>query len=78
MRGWAKLPKWGRDALSRNILTDLIKRSQRMAQVTEGWQTQYALFARGGFTAALQQEAQETGSRLISLSELEQQLAEAE
>jgi hypothetical protein len=68
--------KWGRDALSRNVLTDLLKRSQWMPQVAEGWQTQYALFARGRFTDALAQEVQESGSRLISLSQMEQLLAE--
>jgi uncharacterized protein len=67
--------KWGRDALSRNVLTDLLKRSQRMPQVAEGWQTQYALFARGGFTDSLAQAAQESGSRLISLSQMEELLA---
>ena len=66
--------KWGRDALSRRLLPDLVKRSQRMPQVVEGWTTQYALFARAGFTEALQQEAAATGVRLISLEQLEQTL----
>jgi AAA+ ATPase superfamily predicted ATPase len=66
--------KWGRDALSRRLLPDLIKRSQRMPQIAEGWTTQYALFARTGFTEALQQEAAATGALLISLEQLEQTL----
>lgn len=68
--------KWGREALSRHVLTDLVERSRRMAPVAEGWQTQYVVFARGGFTAALQREAQETGARLVSLDDLEGMLAE--
>lgn len=68
--------KWGRDALGRRTLTDLVTRSQRMTQVAEGWQTQYTLFARGGFTAALVQEARETGARLVSLDDLEHLLLE--
>ena len=68
--------KWGRDALSRRLLPDLIKRSQRMPQVTEGWQTQYALFARTGFTEALQQEARETNALLISLTQIEETLSQ--
>ncbi len=66
--------KWGRDTLSRHLLPDLVKRSQRMPQVAEGWTTQYALFARTGFTEALQQEAADTGALLISLEQLEQLL----
>ena len=59
--------KWGRQKVGRHLLTDLIKRSQRMPQVAAGWQTQYALFAREGFTPALQQEAEATNTRLVSL-----------
>lgn len=66
--------KWGRAPLERQLLTDLKQRSQRMPQVTAGWQTQYALFARAGFSDALHQEAQQTGARLISLAQLEQTL----
>ncbi len=66
--------KWGRDTLSRRLLPDLIKRSQRMPQVAEGWETQYALFARPGFTEALQLEALETNALLISLAQIEQTL----
>ena len=66
--------KWGRDSLRRHLLTDLIQRSQRMPQVAEGWTIQYALFARQGFTAALQQEAKDTNTLLISLQQLEEKL----
>jgi uncharacterized protein len=66
--------KWGREPLSRHLLPDLIKRSQRMPQVAAGWRAQYALFARAGFTEALQTEAAERGAALISLQELEEGL----
>ncbi len=66
--------KWGRGALSRNVLTDLVKRSQRMPQVAEGWTVQYALFAREGFTDALRQEAERMDANLISLAQREQAL----
>jgi len=56
------------------VLIDLIKRSQRMPQVAEGWQTQYALFARAGFTDATREEARIPNARLVDLSELEQGL----
>jgi len=45
--------KWGEGQIGRNVLTDLITRSQRMPQVSEpGWKVQYGLFSREGFTAA--------------------------
>jgi uncharacterized protein len=64
--------KWGKDSVSRAILTDLIRRSQRMPQVAEGWQVQYALFSREGFTAAAAQLARELNVRLVTLDEMEQ------
>lgn len=63
--------KWGRKPLSRNILTDLVNRSQRMPQVAEGWQTQYVLFARVGFTDPLKEYAKSLDAKLISLIQLE-------
>jgi hypothetical protein len=33
--------KRGRDKLSRRLMPDLVRRSQRMPQVAEGWSTQY-------------------------------------
>jgi uncharacterized protein len=69
--------KWGREMLSRRVLTDLIQRSQRMPQVAEGWSTQYVLFAREGFTEALQEEARMRNAILISLAQLEKTLRNA-
>lgn len=69
--------KWGRKPLSRNILTDLVERSQRMSQVAEGWQTQYVLFAREGFTDTMQEYANSIDALLISLDQIESTLMEA-
>ncbi len=69
--------KWGRKPLSRNILTDLVQCSQRMPQVAEGWQTQYVLFAREGFTDALQEYAHSLDALLISLDQIKGTLLEA-
>ncbi len=66
--------KWGDRPVPREVLTDLVKRSQRMPQVAEGWQTQYILFARAGFTDATRDAARALNARLVDLSELEQGL----
>ncbi|MEM7802210.1 MAG: ATP-binding protein [Chloroflexota bacterium] len=66
--------KWGVGDLSRHILTDLVKRSQRMPQVEDGWQTEYLLFAREGFSDATEAYAQELGAILVSLERLEKDL----
>lgn len=63
--------KWGREKLDPDVLADLIRRSQRMPQVAEGWQTRYILFAREGFTRELHQTAKAQGTRLVSLKQLE-------
>lgn len=69
--------KWGTDVLARNILMDLIKRSQRMPQMVQGWNVQYGLFAREDFTEATKQAARELGVRLINLEQLEADLIHA-
>ncbi|MFO7698332.1 MAG: ATP-binding protein [Anaerolineae bacterium] len=69
--------KWGTGSISRTVLTDLVRRSQRMPQVAEGWAVDYALFAREGFSDATREAAREMGARLISLSEMEQTMVEA-
>jgi AAA+ ATPase superfamily predicted ATPase len=70
--------KWGAGNVERNVLTDLVARSQRMPQTVEpGWRVQYGLFAREGFTDATVRAAKEMGARLVDLSELEDRLTEA-
>jgi uncharacterized protein len=70
--------KWGEGQIGRNVLTDLVTRSQRMPQVSEpGWKVQYGLFSRAGFTAATVAAARETEARLVSLPQLEAALIAA-
>jgi hypothetical protein len=54
------------------MLTSLIKRSQRMPVVAEGWNVQYALFSRESFTDATQELAKDLGVRLVTLGEMEE------
>ena len=69
--------KWGVGPVSRRVLTDLVRRSQRMPQVSAGWPVEYGLFAREGFTPATREEAERTGARLVDLAELERALVDA-
>ncbi len=69
--------KWGDEPVSRSILTNLIERSKRMPAVADGWQVEYALFARTGFTAATRQAALDIGARLIELEPMEQAMHRA-
>ncbi len=69
--------KWGKGTLSRQVLTDLVKRSQRMPQVETGWSVEYVLFAREKFSEAAQTAANEIGARLVPLPEIEQMLVSA-
>jgi len=66
--------KWGEGTIARSVLTDLIERSQRMPQVAEGWTTEYAVFARAGFSDALRETAVDIGAHLVPLTDLEQTL----
>ena len=68
---------WGEEPLPSSALTDLIKCSQRMRQVAEGWPVEYALFSRGGFTDAVRQSAKQAGARLVDLPQLERALVHA-
>ncbi len=43
--------KWGRGTLGRKVLTDLVERSRRRPQVTEGWSTEHAVYGRGSRAA---------------------------
>lgn len=70
--------KWGTGPIGRDVLSDLIARSQRLTQVTEtGWQVQYGLFSRHGFTPATIAMAKELKARLVSLPQMEQTLTAA-
>lgn len=63
--------KWGDKPVAEKILKDLFERSQRMPQVAQGWQTDYVLFARKGFTPALTRLAATRGVRLVTLADIE-------
>lgn len=63
--------KWGTGALGRNVLADLVARSQRMPEIAQGWTVDYVLFSRGGFADATRQHAAEIGTRLVTLAEVE-------
>lgn len=69
--------KWGDKPIGREVLTDLMARSQKMPAVSEGWQTQYVLFARAGFTDATREMARTAKARLVDLAELERDLQTA-
>lgn len=70
--------KWGRKPLSCSILTDLVQRSQRMPQVSEGWNLQYVLFALKGFAEAVAEHAKSIGAMLVSLEHIESTLLKAQ
>ena len=70
--------KWGKGLVGRKVVTDLIKRSTRMPQTGEGWDVEYVLFAREGFTDAAHMVAQELKARLVTLNEIERQLIAAQ
>jgi hypothetical protein len=68
--------KWEAGVVSHKVLTDLVERSKRMPQVSEGWAVEYALFAREGFSDATRKTASEMGARLITCAEMEQVMVE--
>jgi hypothetical protein len=68
--------RWAAGAMPRGNLSDLVSCSQRMPQVKAGWQVEYGLFARAGFTPAARAEAGRIGARLVGLEELEQALVD--
>jgi len=69
--------KWGRGAVKRKVLTDLVERSQKIPRVAQGWQVQYVLLAREGFTEATRAAADEVGAFLVTLPEMEETLVAA-
>ena len=66
--------KWVRQKLGRSILNDLVERSQKMPQVSAGWDVQYVLFSRDGFTEPTQKAASEIGAILVDPRHLEDTL----
>ncbi len=70
---------WQSRLLPERALDDLLRRSRRIPQVAAGdWKVQHVLFARGGFTPALERAASRHGARLIGLDQIERDLIAAE
>jgi AAA+ ATPase superfamily predicted ATPase len=66
--------KWVKGKLGRSVLSDLVERSQKMPQVGAGWDVQYVLFSRDGFTEPIQKAADEIGAILVDPRGLEDTL----
>jgi hypothetical protein len=63
--------KWGTEAVGRKVLTDLVAKAPRVVpDGGEGWTVHYALFARAGFTDAVQAEAARHQVLLVDLERL--------
>ncbi len=68
--------KWGLDGIDRQIVRELIeqKKPKVLAGLPDGgdgWQVHYAIFARGGFTAAARQELNKVSGTAVDLDMLE-------
>lgn len=66
--------KWGEGDIKNFVLTDLLTRAQKMPQVAHGWQADYALFAREGFTEATQATAKALKIQLVTATQVEDDL----
>ena len=68
--------KWGLDGIDRQIVRELIeqKKPKVLAGLPDGgdgWQVHYAIFARGGFSAAARQELNKVSGTAVDLDMLE-------
>ncbi len=73
--------KWGSDAVSQEVVRDLIegkapKLLQALPEEGHGWQVHYALFSRAGFTPAAQTLAKQYRAVLVDLHRLDRDLSE--
>lgn len=66
--------KWTQRPIGTNILTDLQRKAQRLIGTEAGWQLQFALFAKSGFSPDLQQLAADQGVLLVTPDHLMQEL----
>ncbi len=72
--------KWGTGTVSRSVVRDLIETKtakvlKDLPKQGEGWRVHYAFFARAGFTAAAQTEAESAQAHLVALERLDVDLA---
>ena len=62
--------KWSSKMVGENIMDDLLRKANALTSEQAQQQMHYILFARSGFTSALQTRSQRDGVRLITLGEL--------
>jgi len=62
--------KWGVDAVGRSVIRELVEKAPKVVP-GEGWQVNFAYFARAGFTDAAREEAQMLGALLVDLETLD-------
>ncbi len=70
--------KWGTDTVGRSVLRELLDKTplvmRSLPEGGAGWAMHLALFARAGFTAAAQAEAQAYHAMLVDLARLDEGL----
>ena len=63
--------KWGKQAVGREVVETLRRKTDNVLPPQVDWRVHYALFARAGFTPAARVSGQERGAQLVTLAELE-------
>lgn len=66
--------KWGKQAVARDVVETLRRKTADVLPPQVDWRVHYALFAREGFTPAARAAAQEHGAQVVTLAELEADL----
>jgi uncharacterized protein len=71
--------KWGTGKVRHDVWTDLLARSSKVISqhLDEGWTVRYGLFARDGFTDAVEQAVRASGGIVVDLPQLEDGLVRA-
>jgi AAA+ ATPase superfamily predicted ATPase len=62
--------KWGDRKVGRNVVRSLRTKEEKVIPPGE-WTVHHAFFARKGFTASAEKEAQELGAELVNLEKIE-------
>ncbi len=65
--------KWSRQPVGRSVITDLVKKTSSVVPAGE-WRVHHAVFARAGFTAAAQAEAEKHRALWVDLERLDRDL----
>lgn len=64
--------KWGEGQVGREVVRELVAKSPKVVpERGEGWQVDYAFFAREGFTEAARSEAKKVSGLMLTLAEME-------